>query len=71
MANPFPWTTGATAADASDHDARHEDGGADEIDLTGLEGSEIRLTPKASSSGAEGTIFYDSDDDHIWVATEV
>jgi len=32
--------------------------------------TEIRLTPKASSSGAEGTIFYDSDDDHVWVATE-
>jgi len=32
--------------------------------------SELRLTPKASSSGPEGTIFYDSDDDHIWVATE-
>lgn len=32
--------------------------------------SEIRLTPKASSSGAEGTMFYDSDDDHVYVATE-
>jgi len=31
---------------------------------------EIRLTPKASSTGAEGTIFYDSDDDHVYVATE-
>ena len=32
--------------------------------------NEIRLTPKASSSGPEGTIFYDSDDDHVWVGTE-
>jgi len=31
---------------------------------------EIRLTPKVSSSGPEGTIFYDSDDDHVWVGTE-
>ena len=32
--------------------------------------SEIRLTPKTSSSGPEGTIFYDSDDDHVYVGTE-
>jgi hypothetical protein len=31
---------------------------------------EITLVPKASSSGAEGTIFYDSDDDHVYVGTE-
>ncbi len=31
---------------------------------------EVHLTPKTSSTGAEGTIFYDSDDDHIYVATE-
>jgi hypothetical protein len=31
---------------------------------------EIRLTPKESSSGPEGTIYYDSDDDHVYVATE-
>ncbi len=30
----------------------------------------IRLTPRASSSGAEGTMFYSSDDNHVWVATE-
>jgi len=74
------------------HHIRHQDGGADEIEVTGLSGlladdqhvldaevvsaveanalSEIRLTPKASSSGAEGTIFYDSDDDHVYVGTE-
>lgn len=31
---------------------------------------EILLTPKASSTGAEGTVFYDSDDDHVYVGTE-
>jgi len=31
---------------------------------------ELRLTPKSSSSGPEGTVFYDSDDDHIYVGTE-
>ena len=39
--------------------------------LTGARAfSEVRLTPKASSSGPEGTIFYDSDDDHVYVGTE-
>jgi hypothetical protein len=32
---------------------------------------ELLLTPKTSSTGAEGTMFYDSDDDHVYVATEV
>jgi len=42
-----------------------------DLDVTGsIESSEIRLIPKASSSGAEGTMFYDSDDDHVYVATE-
>jgi len=36
----------------------------------GTEFSEIRLVPKASSSGLEGTMFYCSEDDHVWVATE-
>lgn len=31
---------------------------------------EIRLAPKTSSTGPEGTMFYDSDDDHVYVATE-
>ena len=35
-----------------------------------VKASEIRLTPKASSTGAEGTIFYDSDDNHVYVGTE-
>jgi hypothetical protein len=34
------------------------------------EHSEIKFTPKTSSSGGEGTMFYDSDDDHIYVGTE-
>jgi len=29
-----------------------------------VEFSEVLLTPKASSAGAEGTIYYDSDDNH-------
>ncbi len=39
---------------------------AENYDIT----DEIRLTPKSSSSGPEGTVYYDSDDDHLWVATE-
>jgi len=31
---------------------------------------EIHLTPKSSSSGAEGTMFYDSGDNHVYVGTE-
>lgn len=38
--------------------------------LAGSVFDEIRLVPKASSTGAEGTIFYDSDDDHVYVGTE-
>jgi len=34
------------------------------------EHSEIKLTPKATSSGEEGTVFYDSDDKHLYVGTE-
>ena len=30
---------------------------------------EVHLIPKESSTGVEGTIFYDSDDDHVYVAT--
>ena len=30
---------------------------------------EIKLTPKASSAGGEGTVFYAMDDSHLWVAT--
>ncbi len=31
---------------------------------------EITLTPKASSTGPEGTVFYCSDDNSVYVATE-
>lgn len=31
---------------------------------------EITLTPKVSSSGPEGTMFYNSADDHVYVAVE-
>ena len=32
--------------------------------------TEVVLTPKTSSTGPEGTMFYDSDDDHVYVGTE-
>ncbi len=31
---------------------------------------EIQLTPKSSSTGPEGTMFYSNTDDHVYVATE-
>lgn len=34
------------------------------------EASEIRLEPKVASTGPEGTIFYNSADDHVYVGTE-
>ena len=40
------------------------------IELNDIGDGEVHLTPKVSSSGAEGTMFYDSDDNHIYVATE-
>jgi hypothetical protein len=36
----------------------------------GLSDGELHLTPKSSSSGVEGTIFYNSDDDAVYVGTE-
>lgn len=30
---------------------------------------EIRLIPKMSSTGLRGTVFFCSEDDHLWVAT--
>lgn len=38
---------------------------------SGVTDGEVRMTPKSSSTGPEGTMFYCSDDDHVWVATEV
>ena len=40
------------------------------IETRNVEFGEVRLIPKASSSGAEGTMFYDSDDNYVYVATE-
>ncbi len=37
---------------------------------SGVEDGEIHLTPKTSSSGPEGTVFYDSSDNHLFVGTE-
>jgi hypothetical protein len=57
----------------------------DGLTLTGLDASkmvmtdankklastgELRLTPQVESSGPEGTVFYASDDDHLYVGTE-
>ena len=39
-------------------------------DIANPDDGEVHLTPKASSSGAEGTMFYNSNDDHVYVATE-
>ena len=64
------WDIDWEEIDSLEHKTRHQRGGVDEISLTGLEGTEIRLVPKASSSGAEGTMYYDSDDDSVYVATE-
>jgi len=37
----------------------------------GISDGELHLTPKASSTGAEGTLFYCSEDDSVYVGTEV
>lgn len=52
------------------HKTSHQDGGSDEISLTGLAGGEITLTPKTSSGGPEGTIFYCSSDNYVYVGVE-
>ena len=38
MAMPYDWSTGQTGVDVAAHKARHQDGGADEISVTGLSG---------------------------------
>jgi len=50
------------------HATEHEAGGMDEVDLTGMSGEEIRLIPKAASTGPEGTIFYSSTHKAVFVA---
>ncbi|KKL97445.1 hypothetical protein LCGC14_1834430, partial [marine sediment metagenome] len=37
------WTTGVSAIDLADHSARHENGGADEINVAGLDGKTVEL----------------------------
>lgn len=37
--------------------------------VAGNEFDEIRLIPKISSNGLKGTVFFCSEDDHLWVAT--
>ena len=39
-------------------------------DIANPDDGEVHLTPKSSSSGAEGTMFYNETDDHVYVATE-
>ena len=46
--------------------------GADEIDSTdtGITMAQLIFTPAANGTGeVEGTVFYDSDDDHLYVYT--
>lgn len=52
------------------HNISHQHEGSDEISLTGLAGEEIILTPKTSSAGPEGTMFYCSVDNYVYVAVE-
>src|SRR3972149_6724276 len=55
MANPFPWTTGATAADPSDHNTRHENAGADEISVEGLAVTSLAMSAhSAAVTGIHG-----------------
>jgi hypothetical protein len=45
-------------------------GGGELPDIGNPNDGEVHLTPKASSTGVEGTIFYCSDDNHIYVGVE-
>ena len=55
------------------HQDGWDEGSPSVLELTGVGAGcvcdELRLIPKASSTGAEGTIFYDLDDDHVYVGT--
>lgn len=46
----------------------HKKEGEEEVTILVVE--EVRLIPKTSSTGLEGTIFYNSKDDSVYVATE-
>lgn len=36
-------------------------------DTLNKDDGEIHLTPKVSSTGPVGTVYFDSDDEHLWV----
>ncbi len=74
MVHPAPFT-GTIPSRVLPHHPTHEAGGSDELfdqnlnKSDSVQFSEIRLTPKISSSGAEGTMFYCSADGHVYVGT--
>ena len=76
MTITYPWVTVFTSNFATDHGSL---GGltdvADHAYSVLIDGSramtEVTLTPQGSSSGPEGTVFYNSGDDHLYVGTEV
>lgn len=70
-----PITTAEIDALGADHGSlsgKEDDDHTQYVLTTGVRAmGELRLTPKASSDSAvEGTMFYCSDDDHIYVGTE-
>ena len=75
MTISYPWTSVFTSSLATDHGSLGGLGDDDHTIYVLADGTramaELTLTPKSSSaSSAEGTIYYDSDDNHIYVATE-
>ena len=62
--------TEAVVAQNPVHVVIEDESGGVMPDIANPDDGEVHLTPKASSSGAEGTMFYNSNDDHVYVATE-
>lgn len=62
--------TEAVVAQNPVHVVIEDESGVVMPDIANPDDGEVHLTPKASSSGAEGTMFYNSNDDHVYVATE-
>ena len=60
------WTDGLTGVDAASHKTRHQDGGADKIDLTGLSGVPADIDYGLSFQGIVTTA---TDSTHFKVAT--
>ena len=58
--------TGFTTGDIIRWDAV---GGDWDIASEPLVFDEIQFTPKSSSAGPVGTLYFDSDDEHLWVGT--